>query len=145
MTLKPMVEPRLTLMSVANPWIEALPEPVMCHSVLGLPVLVFSQAISLTTGASHGAAAAFGGGSTTRRTAPKLRARTALSRRCGQCAGRPKRSRRHAHDTLLLVARGYLGLNADVLLPRTQPIAMRSVRVLPPQSRSESSTLARSR
>ena len=33
-----MVEPRLTLMSVAKPWMEALPEPVMFHSVLGLPV-----------------------------------------------------------------------------------------------------------
>ena len=60
LTLKPIVEPRLTLMSVANPWIDALPEPVMSHSLRGLPTRVFSQATSFTTGASHGAAAAGG-------------------------------------------------------------------------------------
>ena len=72
-TLKPMVEPRLTLMSVAKPWIEALPEPVMFHSLLGLPVLVFSQATSFSTGASHAAAAA-GRGTAAMNAAPKLRA-----------------------------------------------------------------------
>src|SRR6188472_3768839 len=76
-----MVEPRLTLMSVAYPWIDELPEPEICHSLLGLPVLVFSQAISLTTGASQGAAAAFVAGSATSRTMPKLSANAALSSR----------------------------------------------------------------
>ncbi len=71
MTLKPMVEPRLTLMSVAKPWIDVLPEPLMAHSLLGLPVLVFSQAISLTTGASQGAAATGGGGRATSRPTAK--------------------------------------------------------------------------
>src|SRR3954451_5401868 len=68
-----MVEPRFTLMSVAKPWIEVLPEPVTSHSLAGLPGLVFSQATSLTTGASHTAAAARGGGTTTSNTAAKLR------------------------------------------------------------------------
>ena len=82
-----MVEPRLTLMSVANPWIDELPEPEICHSLLGLPVFVFSQAISLTIGASQGAAAAFGAGSATSRTMPKLRVpMTALSSRRGKFA-----------------------------------------------------------
>ena len=80
-TLKPIVEPRLTLMSVANPWIDALPEPEICHSLLGVPGFVFSQAISLTTGASQGAAAAFVAGSATSRTMPKESANAALSSR----------------------------------------------------------------
>ncbi len=82
-----MVEPRLTLMSVAKPWMEALPEPVMFHSLLGLPVFVFSQATSLTTGASQAAAEA-GTGTAMTNTTPKLRARKIASRR------RPRHSRR---------------------------------------------------
>ncbi len=85
-TLNPMVEPRFTLMSVAKPWMDALPEPVMFHSVLGFPVLVFSQATSVSTGASHAAAAA-GRGTAATNAAPKLGARKTASR------GRPRLSR----------------------------------------------------
>ena len=45
-------------MSVAKPWIDALPAPVMPHSLSGLPALVFSQATRLRTGGSQGAATA---------------------------------------------------------------------------------------
>jgi hypothetical protein len=58
-----MVELRLTLISVEKPWSDVLPEREICHSLLGLPGFVFSQAISLATGASQGAAAAFVAGS----------------------------------------------------------------------------------
>src|SRR5919107_3293354 len=61
-TLKPMAAPRLTLMSVAKPWMVELPDPVMSHWLRGVPGFVFSQAISFTTGASQGAAAAGGAG-----------------------------------------------------------------------------------
>ena len=57
-TLKWTVWPWLTLMSVAKPWMVASPDPLMSHSVAGFPALVFSQAIGLVIGASHGAAAA---------------------------------------------------------------------------------------
>ena len=67
--LNPTVSPRLTLMSVAKPWIELLPAPVMPHSLSGLPGFVFSQATGLTTGASHGAAFAGAAGTTAVRTA----------------------------------------------------------------------------
>src|SRR5262245_28822735 len=43
-------------MSVAKPWMLASPAPLTSHSLGRLPVLVFSQATGLVTGASHGAA-----------------------------------------------------------------------------------------
>ena len=57
-TLNDTVCPWSTLMSVANPWIASLPDPLMSHSEAGLPTLVFSHATGLVIGASHGAAAA---------------------------------------------------------------------------------------
>ena len=94
--MKPTVEPRLTLMSVAKPWMEALPEPVMSHSLLGLPGLVFSQAISLTTGASQAAAAAGTGTAATNAT-PKLNASRMARRRRPRLSGWSKfpKSARH--------------------------------------------------
>src|SRR4051812_34569104 len=56
--LNPSVSPTSTLICVAKPWIEALPAPVIPHSLSGLPALVFSHATALTTGASQAAAAA---------------------------------------------------------------------------------------
>src|SRR5215210_4642680 len=58
--LKWTVSPLLTEMSLAKPWMPGSPSPTMSHSVLGLPGLEFSQAISLVTGGSHGAAEATG-------------------------------------------------------------------------------------
>ena len=46
-TLKETVPPLFTLMSVANPWIVASPDPVMSHSDLGLPGSWFSAGIGL--------------------------------------------------------------------------------------------------
>ena len=57
-TLKRMVCPWSTLISVAKPWIDALPEPLTSHWLAGLPVFVFSHAIGLAIGASQGAAEA---------------------------------------------------------------------------------------
>src|SRR4051812_12570547 len=99
--LKPTVEPRFTLMSVAKPWIEVLPTPETSHSLAGLPSFVFSQATSLTTGASHAAAAARGGGTTTSSTAAKLRQST------------PVQQARHRRDE-----RAYLDSAAMSALPR---------------------------
>src|SRR4051812_23846835 len=45
-TLKRTVLPRLTLMSVANPWIALSPDPETSHSLGGLPVRLFSQTIA---------------------------------------------------------------------------------------------------
>src|SRR5262245_9470560 len=45
------------LMSVAKPCIALLPPPLMSHSEAGLPGLVFSHGIGLSTGGSHGPAA----------------------------------------------------------------------------------------
>ena len=43
-TLNWMVPPRVTLMSVANPWMLASPDPEMSHSLDGLPwELVFAH------------------------------------------------------------------------------------------------------
>src|SRR3954452_11282954 len=58
-------------MSVAKPWMEPLPEPLMSHSLAGLPALVFSHATGLVTGASHGAAVAG--------EAPAIRPRTSAT------------------------------------------------------------------
>src|SRR5262245_53313662 len=58
--LKVIVWPTLTLMSVANPWIEESPEPLMSQVLDGVPGLVFSQATGLTTGGPHGPAACAG-------------------------------------------------------------------------------------
>ena len=55
-TLKPTVCPWSTLMSVAKPWIEDDPAPLMPHSLSGLPGRVFSHATALVTGGSQGAA-----------------------------------------------------------------------------------------
>src|SRR5215213_6451065 len=88
-TLNPIVEPRFTLMSVAKPWMAELPEPVMSHWLRAVPGLVFSQAISLTTGTSQGAAAACGAGvATSADTARAREAATAVARRrpCGHVA-----------------------------------------------------------
>src|SRR6267142_4779487 len=46
-TLKPMDPPLLTLMSVANPWMVASPEPVTSHSDCGLPGSWFSAGMGL--------------------------------------------------------------------------------------------------
>ena len=45
-------------MSVVKPWMFGSPDPETSHSLAGLPGFEFSQAISLTIGGSHGAAAA---------------------------------------------------------------------------------------
>src|SRR5919202_2198549 len=57
LTLKRTVSPRLTLMSVAKPWIDVLPAPVTSHVERGVPGFVFSQAIGFVTGCAHGSAA----------------------------------------------------------------------------------------
>src|SRR6187551_871766 len=59
-TLNWINPPWSTLMSVAKPWIDALPAPLTSHSLGGLPTLVFSHATGLTMGGSHGAACATG-------------------------------------------------------------------------------------
>src|SRR5690349_15181144 len=51
------VPPRLTLIDVAKPWIVGSPELLSCQSLGGSPCLVFSHAITLTTGGPHGPAA----------------------------------------------------------------------------------------
>src|SRR4051812_35818745 len=51
------VPPTLTLIAVAKPWIAASPELLSCQSLGGSPGLVFSHAITLTTGGPHGSAA----------------------------------------------------------------------------------------
>src|SRR5450830_498740 len=58
-TLKPMLEPTLTEMSVANPWIEASPAPEMSHTDGSVPVLEFSHTMGLPPTA-HGSAALAG-------------------------------------------------------------------------------------
>ena len=75
-TLNPTVSPWSTLISVAKPWMELLPAPVMSHSLSGLPGLVFSQATGLTTGTSHGAALAGRAGSTDSPAVMRARMRT---------------------------------------------------------------------
>jgi hypothetical protein len=45
-TLKEIVLPRFTLMSVAKPWIVASPAPLMSHSEDGLPARQFSATIA---------------------------------------------------------------------------------------------------
>ena len=45
--LNEIVPPRLTLMSVAKPWMFASPAPLMSHSLEGLPALQFSASIAL--------------------------------------------------------------------------------------------------
>src|SRR4029078_13107554 len=52
-TLNDTVLPRFTLMSVANPWIVASPEPTTSHSVDGAPVFWFSQAMRFGPPAAH--------------------------------------------------------------------------------------------
>ena len=42
--------PGVTLMSVANPWIEASPAPVTSHTEAGVPGLLFSQTMGLIVG-----------------------------------------------------------------------------------------------
>ena len=117
-----------------------LPEPEICHSLLGLPGLVFSHAISLTTGASQGAAAASVAGIATSRTMPKLKASAALSSRREKRA-RPNEARedtpRH-HPSGRAATRLQRGCVS--FAPGTQPT--KSLRVLPPQSRGESTTVS---
>ena len=48
--LKSMRSPTLTLISVANPWIDASPAPSISHSCQGVPGLEFSQTIALASG-----------------------------------------------------------------------------------------------
>src|SRR5690348_6438845 len=57
-TLNCTVSPGWTLICVAYPWIAGSPTPVICQSEVGVPVLLFSQAMALTTGGPHGSAAA---------------------------------------------------------------------------------------
>ncbi|WBB95758.1 MULTISPECIES: hypothetical protein [unclassified Solwaraspora] len=52
-TLKPICSPAFTLIEVAKPWIVGSPTPEMSHTELGVPDLLFSQAITLIGGA-HG-------------------------------------------------------------------------------------------
>src|SRR3954453_11571333 len=59
-TLNWTVPPTLTLIDVAKPWIVASPEPLTCQSVGASPVLLFSQAMTLVTGAAQGSAALAG-------------------------------------------------------------------------------------
>src|SRR6266850_5338422 len=54
--LKFSVAPWLTLISVANPWMVASPDPTTSHCEAGLPGREFSHAIAFATGASHGPA-----------------------------------------------------------------------------------------
>src|SRR5262245_61020472 len=59
--LKLTVCPRLTLISVVKPWIEASPPPVTSHSDGGFPASRFSHMIALPFGGAHGSEAwAFG-------------------------------------------------------------------------------------
>ena len=57
-TLKRTVWPWLTLMSVAKPWMLGVAGAADVPLRAGLPGFVFSHAIGLVIGASHGAAAA---------------------------------------------------------------------------------------
>src|SRR5829696_2597049 len=50
------VPPWFTLIDVANPWIDESPDPVICQSLCGSPALLFSQVMTLTTGAQGSAA-----------------------------------------------------------------------------------------
>ena len=52
--LNETVSPLLTLIVVANPWIDS--SPMSSHWLGGTPGCVFSQATALTTGGVHGAA-----------------------------------------------------------------------------------------
>jgi len=45
--LKPTVAPRLKLMSVGKPWMDASPSPAIDHWLAGVPGLAFSQAMEL--------------------------------------------------------------------------------------------------
>src|SRR4029079_16140381 len=54
------VSPGFTLIVVAYPWIDADPDPVICQSLGGVPVWVFAQAMTRTTGGPRGPAAAAG-------------------------------------------------------------------------------------
>src|SRR3954453_11737377 len=56
LTLKLSVSPALTLIWVAKPWMAVLPDPEMSQVLLGVPGLLFSQAIGLTSGAQGSAA-----------------------------------------------------------------------------------------
>src|SRR2546430_2624514 len=56
-TLKLWVSPTLTLICVAKPWRLGSPAPVTLQAELGLPALLFSQAIGFTSG-EHGSATA---------------------------------------------------------------------------------------
>src|SRR5262245_53020763 len=56
-TLKRIVWPLLTLMSVENPWIVELPAPATSHSLDGLPVLLFSHVMAFADGPVQGSGA----------------------------------------------------------------------------------------
>ena len=56
--LNEIVSPRLTLMSVAKPWIVRSPDPLMSHSVDGFPGLQFSATTRFAGRAHSGAASA---------------------------------------------------------------------------------------
>src|SRR3954471_4270254 len=58
LTLKDSVSPTLTLISVAKPWIAAVPEPLTSHVLCGVPGFVFSHATELRTAQGSAAAAA---------------------------------------------------------------------------------------
>src|SRR3954451_18093789 len=57
-TLKRSVSPTLTLISVAKPWIAAVPDPLTSHVLCGVPVWVFSHATEVATAQGSAAAAA---------------------------------------------------------------------------------------
>src|SRR5690348_5770098 len=75
-TLKLSVSPTLTLICVAKPCMLGSPEPVTLQAELGLPALLFSQAIGFTSG-EHGSATAADAPPTTA-TAARTSAATAV-------------------------------------------------------------------
>jgi hypothetical protein len=54
-TLNLTVSPRFTLISVANPWMLASPDPTMSHSPDGFPGFEFSHAMALAAAGMQGA------------------------------------------------------------------------------------------
>jgi hypothetical protein len=92
--LKETVLPLLTLMSVAKPWMLGSPDPLTSHWLEGLPGFVFSQAIGLAMGASHGPDARVSVGSALiereERQKSRMRARVPSARRpwCRHRSGR---------------------------------------------------------
>jgi hypothetical protein len=69
-----MALPRLTLISVANPWMVVSPAPLISHSLEGLPGRQFSATIGLA-GVSHGPKGADGAARLWSGRNPAIRAR----------------------------------------------------------------------